>query len=246
MNKAAVQFCIAILGLTTLTTAAVTAESEAELKLVRDKVSGLFSEIKPEHVFRSQVDGWYTVRKGAVVAYISADGRYLMQGDLIDLDSQVNLTEEDRNQARVELMANLPEDQMIVFSPDEVRHTVSVFTDIDCTYCRRLHSQIDDYMAQGIEVRYLLYPRSGPASPSWTKAEQVWCAQDRNEALTLAKLDENFKAGDCDPSVISTHYDMGQEVGLRGTPAIILEDGTLVSGYLPPLQLTEALAASAQ
>ena len=135
---------------------------------------------------------------------------------------------------------------MIIFSPDEVKHTVSIFTDIDCTYCRRLHSQIGDYLEQGIEVRYLLYPRSGPASPSWTKAEQVWCAQDRNEALTLAKLDQDFTADDCDPSIIATHYEMGQEVGLRGTPAIILEDGTLVSGYLPPLQLTEALSASAQ
>lgn len=246
MNKVARQFGIAILGLTALVATAISADSDAELAAVQAKVSGLFSEIKPEHVFPSEIDGWYTVRKGAIVAYISADGRYLLQGDMIDLDTQVNLTEQDRNQARVEMLAELPEDQMIVFSPDEVKHTVSIFTDIDCTYCRRLHNQIDDYLAQGIEIRYLLYPRSGPATSSWTKAEQVWCAKDRNEALTLAKLDKDFQPGDCDPSIISTHYAMGQEVGLRGTPAIVLEDGTLVSGYLPPLQLTEALSASSQ
>ena len=74
---------------------------------------------------------------------------------------------------------------MIVFSPEEKRFTVSVFTDIDCVFCRRLHNELDEYLAAGIEVRYLLYPRNGPTSPSWAKAEDVWCADDRNEALTL-------------------------------------------------------------
>ena len=175
--------------------AAISAESDAELAAVQAKVSGLFSEIKPEHVFPSDIDGWYTVRKGAIVAYISADGRYLLQGDMIDLDSQVNLTERDRNQARVEMLAELPEDQMIVFSPDEVKHTVSIFTDIDCTYCRRLHSQIDDYLAQGIEIRYLLYPRSGPATSSWTKAEQVWCGAGSQRSADAGQTRPGFRSG---------------------------------------------------
>ena len=140
------------------------------------------------------------------------------------------------------MMTSVSDEQAIVFTPEKVRHSVSVFTDIDCTFCRRLHSQIDEYMEEGIEVRYFLYPRSGPASPSWTKAEQVWCSNDRNEALTLAKLDKDFDSRDCDTSTVSTHYSMGQDVGLRGTPAIVLEDGTLFSGYLPPKQLSEAIA----
>lgn len=223
------------------------ADDEAdELRLVQDRVSSLFSEISPEYVVPSPVNGWYTIRKGAIVAYISADGKYLMQGDLIDLDAQVNLTESSRNDSRRELLASYPEDQMIVFSPQNKRYSVSVFTDIDCTFCRRLHSQIDDYLAAGIEVRYLLYPRSGPASPSWTKAEQVWCADNRNEALTLAKLEQAFATHSCDASIITSHYSMGQDVGLRGTPAIVLEDGSLISGYLPPPQLAEALATTAQ
>jgi len=217
-----------------------------QLQHVRDRVAGLFSSIPPDAVVPSPIDGWYMIQKGAIVAYISADGRYLMQGDLIDLDEQTNLTENSRNDSRRAMMASYPEDQMIVFSPEEKRHTVSVFTDIDCTFCRRLHSQIDEYLAAGIEVRYLLYPRSGPASPSWTKAEEVWCADDRNEALTLAKLDKKFETHSCNASIIATHYAMGQDVGLRGTPAIVLEDGSLISGYLPPPQLAEALAASAQ
>ena len=235
----------AILVGATLFASPLLADPEAELATVRARVSQLFAEIDEEHVFPSQVQGWYTVRKGAIVAYISGDGRYLLQGDLIDLESQANLSEATRNEARVEMMNALPEDQMIVFSPEEVKYSVAIFTDIDCTYCRRLHSQVADYLDKGIEIRYLLYPRSGPATNSWTKAEQAWRSDDRNEALTLAKLDQDFPTGSCDPATIATHYSMGQDVGLRGTPAIVLEDGTLVSGYLPPQQLSEALAAAA-
>jgi thiol:disulfide interchange protein DsbC len=219
------------------------AADDAELEKVREKVSSAFDEIEPEHVRKSPVDGWYTIRKGAIIAYISSDGRYLLQGDLIDLDEEVNLSEQDRNEARVEMLAAIPEKNMIVFTPKDPKFSVTVFTDIDCTYCRRFHSQIDEYLAQGIEVRYLLYPRNGPSAESWTKAEKVWCADDRNEALTLAKLDRDFETHQCDASVVQQHYATGQDVGLRGTPAIVLEDGTLVSGYLPPLELTQALAS---
>jgi len=229
------------------TTLFVTAGATADEKLaaVQDKISELFPEIEAEHVFDSPIEGWYTIRKGAIVAYVSDDGRYLLQGDLIDLEQQVNLTESSRNDARRELMAAYPDDQMIVFSPENPRYTVNVFTDIDCTFCRRLHNQIDDYLERGIEVRYLLYPRNGPRSPSWAKAESVWCADDRNEALTLAKQDKSFETHECNPAPVSKHYAMGQDVGLTGTPALVFEDGTLVSGYLPPEQLEQALAADA-
>jgi len=226
----------------TVIPAAAEEEESAELQHVRETVSGMFTGIDAEDVFKSEVAGWYTIRRGAIVAYISADGRYLLQGDMIDLENSVNLSEESRNGARIKMMASVSNEQLIVFSPENVRHSISVFTDIDCTYCRRLHSQIDEYMAEGIEVRYFLYPRSGPATASWTKAEDVWCADDRNSAITLAKLDQSFPKHECDSSIITTHYALGQDVGLRGTPAIVLEDGTLFSGYLPPKQLSEAIA----
>lgn len=219
-------------------------EVSPELQKARDTVASQFEGIDPENVFESEVEGWYTVRSGAIVAYISGDGRYLLQGDLIDLEEQVNLSEATRNTARAEMLSSIDDDQLIVFTPEDRKHTVSVFTDIDCTYCRRLHSQIDEYMAEGIEVRYFLYPRSGPATPSWAKAEEVWCADDQNDALTLAKLDQKFDTASCDASILNTHFKLGQDVGLRGTPAIVLEDGTLLSGYLPPEQLGQALAAA--
>lgn len=221
------------------------AADDAELEAVRAKMSSLFEAIQPENVTTSPIDGWYTIQQGSIVAYVSADGRYLLQGDLIDLEKQVNLTEESRNQSRNELVSGLADDHAIVFSPAEIKHSVTVFTDVDCTYCRKLHSEIDQYLDLGIQVRYALYPRNGPASKAWTKSEQVWCAADRNEALTSAKLGQAFKSSQCDASIVSEHYSLGQDIGLSGTPAIVLQDGTLIGGYVPPAQLGMRLGVSA-
>ena len=219
--------------------------TDAELEAVRAKVVEMFDLIEAEDVTPSPIDGLYTIHKGSIVAYISADGRYLLQGDLVDLQLQVNLSETVRTESRRELISSVPDDQAIVFSPSEVKYSVSVFTDIECTYCRRLHSQIEQYMELGIEVRYLMYPRNGPASQAWGKAEDVWCSADRRNALTQAKLDRDFPTAKCDASIVQDHYVMGRDVGLSGTPAIVLEDGTLIGGYLAPDQLLATLEQSA-
>jgi thiol:disulfide interchange protein DsbC len=228
-----------------LTAVPAIAEDDAQLELVRQKVDEMFDMIAPENVKTSPVDGWYTIQKGSVIAYISSDGRYLLQGDLIDLDNQLNLSEATRTDARRKLMATVTDDEVIAFTPSEVKYSVTVFTDVDCTYCRRLHSQIEEYMAHGIEIRYMLYPRNGPASPSWNTSEEVWCANDRADALTLAKLDKDFKTSKCDSTIVQDHYVIGRDVGLNGTPAIVFDDGTLVAGYLPPDQLAERLEQNA-
>jgi thiol:disulfide interchange protein DsbC len=216
-------------------------EDAAELEFVREKVSTMFDSIDPEDINVSPVDGWYTIHKGPIIAYVSADGRYLLQGDLIDLDDQANLSEAMRNESRKNLMATVSDDNVIRFTPEEIKYSVSVFTDVDCTYCRRLHSQIDEYLARGIEIRYLMYPRNGPASRAWNTAEEVWCAADRKNALTMAKLDRDFPTATCDASTIQNHYVIGRDVGLEGTPAIVFSDGTLISGYMSPDQLATAL-----
>ena len=223
----------------------VTALADTQLDSVREKISGMFEEIEPTDIDVSGIDGWYKLQKGGIVVYVSDDGRYLMQGDIIDLDRQVNLTEESRNVARRNLMSTLDDGQVIAFSPADVKHSVTIFTDIDCGYCRRLHAQIDEYLDQGIEVRYLLYPRNGPASVAWSTSEDVWCSADRQEALTAAKLDREFESHSCDASVVQDHYVLGREVGLSGTPTIILEDGTLIGGYMPPAALAARLESAA-
>jgi len=217
------------------------ADEDPKLEAVRFKVSEMFDAIGPEHVHPSPLDGWYTIQKGSTVAYISDDGRYLLQGDLIDLDNSVNLSEQSRADSRRVLMSSLDDEDTILFTPSETKYSVTIFTDVDCTYCRKLHSQIDEYMSQGIAIRYLLYPRNGPASRAWSTSEDVLCSRDRNSALTAAKLDREFETSKCDVSVLTRHYSLGQDVGLNGTPAIVFEDGTMVSGYLTPAALAARL-----
>lgn len=221
------------------------ADQDEKLDKVRQRMSSMFEAIQPEHINTGPIEGWYEIQSGSIVAYVSEDGRYLLQGDLIDLDAGVNLTDLSRNESRREIMASVDDDQVITFAPEDVKYSVNIFTDVGCGYCRRLHNQIDDYLAQGIEVRYLLYPRNGPASKDWKTSEEVWCATNRNDALTAAKLDKSFASSSCDASIIQDHYVLGQKIGLSGTPTIVLEDGTLIGGYLPAAALAERLQQSA-
>ena len=142
----------------------IAAETDPKLEAVRAKVTEMFAFIKPQDIDPSPIEGWYTVHSGSIVAYISEDGKYLLQGDLIDLETEVNLSELTRADSRRELISTVDENDTILFSPADAKHTVTVFTDVDCTYCRKLHAEIDEYMELGIAVRYMLYPRNGPAS----------------------------------------------------------------------------------
>ncbi len=232
-----------VLAIAAPTTAAVA--DDAELEAVRAKITGMFESVEAENINPGPVPGWYVITEAPIIAYVSADGRYLMQGDIIDLDTHTNVTEEDRNAMRRDVLADVSEENVIAFSPEDVRYSVAIFTDIDCTYCRKLHAQIDDYLDNGIEVRYLLYPRSGPASRSWNTAQEVWCSKDRNHSLTMAKLDKSFDTQKCDSAMVSDHYRLGRDVGLAGTPAIVLEDGSMISGYLSPVELKARLDANA-
>ena len=211
---------LAVLAISIAGSQVVIAAEDPTLEAVRAKMNLMFDEIQPQHINRSPIDGWYTVQKGSIVAYVSEDGRYLLQGDMIDLDLQVNLSEQARTLSRRELMSSVGDDQAITFSPAKVKHRVTVFTDVDCTYCRKLHSQIDEYLAHGIEVRYLLYPRNGPASSSWNTSEDVFCARDQNQALTAAKLSRGFETQKCSSSAVTDNYSLGRDVGVSGTPAI--------------------------
>jgi thiol:disulfide interchange protein DsbC len=201
------------------------------------------------HLPGAKVDdlrGMFEYTRGTDIAYVTADGKYAINGDLYDIAADTNLTENHRRELRNKLMAAYPEDQMLVFGPKDPKYTITVFTDVDCAFCRKLHSQIADYNKLGIRVRYLLYPRTGPNSSSWTKAEQVWCSPDRNDALTKAKLGEDLKTKACKDNPVARSYALGQQFALQGTPAILLADGELLSGYEPPDVLLKDLQAAAK
>ena len=183
------------------------------------------------------------------VVYVSDDGRYLFlpgpQGALYDVKAKKDLSEQSLASVRKDLLRKIPVSERIVFAPPNPKYTVSIFTDVECAYCRKFHSEIAEYNRQGIAVQYLAFPRMGLGSEDHKKMISVWCAPDRKRALTDAKNDRPIPARDC-KNTVTMQYDIGQRAGLTGTPMIIAEDGTTVGGYLPPQRLREALDKLAQ
>lgn len=211
--------------------------NEADYKRIQE----VFPELSANQISPSPIPGLYQIMLGGQVSYVSADGRYLLQGDVYDVVEEINLTEAHRETARETAIDKIGENRMIVFSPEEAKHSITVFTDIDCGYCRKLHRQIDAYNERGIEVRYLFFPRSGPDTESWFKAVSVWCADDRNSALTLAKSGVSVESDNCSPTPVADHYQLGRAIGIRGTPAIIAQGGELIPGYVSPNELLKHL-----
>ena len=213
---------------------------------VRQRIVAKLPGTKPEDIALSPIPGLYEVTMGGLITYVSGDGKYLVSGNVYDLDTEVNLTATRRNAARAKALAAVPESQMIVFSPPNPKMTVTVFTDIDCGFCRKFHSQIADINKAGVRVRYLFFPRTGPDTESWIKAEQVWCATDRRDALSRAKRGEAVKARSCGDAAIKTQYDLGADLGVEGTPPIFTQNGDYIGGYLTPAELVQAIQDSAK
>jgi thiol:disulfide interchange protein DsbC len=201
------------------------------------KIDGL----KLEDVRMTPVNGLYEITKGSEVSYTTSDGRYVILGDMFDIDGDQNLSENRRRTIRQRLIDTVPESEMLVFSPKNPKYTITVFTDIDCGYCRRLHSQIAEYNRLGIRVRYLFYPRTGPDTDSWHKAESVWCASNRNDALTRAKNGEDIKSPKCPTDIVKRDWELGHKLAVEGTPAIFLASGEMLPGYAPPGTLLQYL-----
>jgi thiol:disulfide interchange protein DsbC len=217
------------------------AASDAQLSAVAARIPGAkLSELR-----LTPVPGVYEYTQGAEIAYVSEDGKFAFTGDLYQLSDKANLTDSRRRALRLALLATVPESSMVIFTPKNPKYTITVFTDVDCQYCRLLHSQIAEYNRLGVRVRYLSFPRTGPNTASWTKAEQVWCSADRQVALTQAKLDRPLPAKVCNPNPVSQEYELGKAIGLQGTPGILTESGDMLPGYLPPPAMIEELKADA-
>ena len=206
------------------------------------KLQAVLNGEKPTSVTPSALPGLFEVVIGGQVLYLSSDGRFVVQGEIIDLGSRANLTENRRGELRGKAIAAMNEKDMVVFAPEgTAKYTVTVFTDIDCGYCRKMHSQMADYNKEGIKIRYLLFPREGLHSESFNKAVSVWCADNRQEAMTKAKRGETVENKTCD-NPVQAQYELGQNIGVRGTPSMVLDNGEMLPGYVPPTQLAQMLA----
>ncbi len=223
------------------TAVSVAADSDDARQSVREALARTLPELEPERIEATPVDGLYAVMVGAHVLYVTEDGRFVIRrGEMIDVEARRNLTEESRRASRVSVMRAIPEASLITFAPDEPQHVVTVFTDVDCPYCARLHEQMAGYNARGITVRYAAFPRAGIPSESYDKTVSVWCADDPHEAIGEAKAGRPVEPREC-ANPVAAHYEAGQLVGIRGTPAIVLDDGTVVPGYVSPERLAVLL-----
>lgn len=205
---------------------------------------------KVDSISPSPVKGLYEVASGSNVFYTTKTGDYAIYGHLLDLKQQepVSLTEQALKKFRAKAIADLDPKTTIDFSPKsgDVKQTITVFTDIDCAYCRKFHQELPALNKAGFKVRYVSFPRAGVNSESFNKAVAVWCADDQQEAMTRAKTGKSvtLKSG-CDKSnVIRQHLQLVQDLDLRATPVLILEDGTEIPGYMPADNLIAKINAS--
>lgn len=210
---------------------------------IREKLSTSVPGLKISSVREAEAEGLYEVRSNnGETIYATSDGRYLLTGDLLKITGSgiANVTESARAGDRRDTMANYGNDDVISYKADNEKAVVSVFTDIDCPYCRKLHDEVPQLNDYGITVNYYAYPRSGPDTPSFTKYASVWCAEDQQAAMDSAKGGKAVAAAVCENPVLE-QFQLGRRVGVTGTPAIVLEDGNMVRGYVPARNLAEGL-----
>lgn len=207
----------------------------------RAAVQKLISSGKIDAFEKSPVPGYYQAVVGSQLLYVSQDGHYVLQGTLYDADAKLDLTAKRMAQVNMAKIDSYPTSKRITFAPkSKPKYKVTVFTDLDCGYCRKMHSHIDEYNARGIQVDYLFFPRSGPNTPSFAKAVSVWCAKDQKQAFTAAKAGANPEPIQCD-NPVAEEYQLGISVGVEGTPSVFAEDGSKIGGYLTPDQLQAQL-----
>jgi len=211
-----------------------------DYEAVEARLGTLVPDVSSVVINETPVDGLLEVRIGGDVVYITSDGQYLVQGRLVDLETRADLTDAAKTQMRSDQLANIDTDTLITFGPDEPTHRLLVFTDPDCGYCRRLHEQMDEYTEAGIEVNYLGFPRAGEGSATYNTLVSVWCAEDQHEAMDIAKTGGKVPEASCD-NPVADHYELGQLMGVTGTPALMTFGGTLIPGYVPPEQLKARL-----
>ena len=207
---------------------------------VRNSLKVLLPNLTPDSIAETPIKGLYEVMFGARLIYISEDGRYMVQGSMIDLERRENLTEPRLAAAKVQAVEDIGEENMLIYGPKSAKHTITVFTDIDCGYCRKLHSEIEQLNTAGVRVRYLLYPRTGENTESYFKAVSAWCADDPHKALTDAKQGKTIPKLDCE-NPVKKHMEIGKVFGLQGTPALVLADGEMIPGYVPWERLSKML-----
>lgn len=207
----------------------------------RAALQGLDPTIQIDRMSAAPLPGFREAIVGGQVLYVSDDGKYLLQGSLFDMQEKRDLSQIGISVLRRDELAKIPQKDKIVFAPaGKAKHTVNVFTDIECGYCRKLHQDIAQYNRLGIAIEYLAFPRAGTASQDFRNMESVWCSADRRKALTDAKGGQAVAPKTC-TNPVNMQYQIGQKIGLQGTPMVVTQEGIALPGYMPPEAMLQAL-----
>ena len=225
--------------------AAVPTQLDKDIRFVESILADKL-HLKPLKIMQGPMPDYLTVISDQGMLFVAKDGSRLIAGNIYDLGGDMaNLGDKSLAPYRVERLTNY-EDSMIVYpATGEQKYQITVFTDTDCGYCRKLHRQMADYQEEGITIRYLAYPRAGVQSKTGQEMASIWCAEDKQSAMDQAKSGQTVAAGRCDDHIIEEHYQLGREFGVTGTPAMVLQNGTLLPGYLPPKALLQRLEKDA-
>lgn len=218
----------------------LSATADDKYSAVEERIRALAPNATSLAISETPIEGILMVQIGGDIIYASADGRYMIQGRVIDMETREDLTEGAKSGMRRELLASVDTSKQISFAPEDPAFELTVFTDIDCGYCRKLHAQVEEYNEQGIAIKYMAFPRAGIGSRSYEKFVSVWCADDQQAAMTQAKGGADPDPAQCD-NPIAEQYQLGQELGVTGTPALLTPEGQLIPGYVPPEQLRQRL-----
>ncbi len=210
--------------------------ADMDIDRLRSNLAKTFPEVAKGDLRPSPLSGFFELVLDAKVYYVSADGKHLFLGDIVDVKSRTNLTENARQTLAKRLIGEIGEKDMIVIAPKETLSTITVFTDVDCPYCARLHQDVPELNRNGIKVRYLLYPRAGKGSETYRRSVAVWCASDRAKAIGIAKSGGKLDLKTC-ANPVDSHYRLGERLDISGTPTIFLENGKKIPGYVPAAQL---------
>lgn len=234
----------ALLPLLLVLVAPVFAEESPET-VIAAKINQARPDLVVESVRPSVATGLYEVNiKGGLTLYSTTDGDFFVLGDLfaVGFDGLVNVSEQQRDLVRKEMLAAVAAEDMIIFAADgERRGVVTIFTDVDCFYCQKLHQEVPALNKMGVEVRYLAYPRAGVGSDSFRKIASAWCAENPQQAITSLKNREEIPENVCPGNPVADQFMLGQQAGVRGTPALVLESGQLLPGYMSAEDLTQRM-----
>jgi len=247
MNRIPLIIAALLVGLK-MTTAFAEPAEESNFNAVEEKMRTLVPNAKTIAISETPIKGLLQVQINSDIVYVTEEGQYLLQGQIIDLDTRDNITDQAKSGIRLGLLTDLNQDEQITFAPEKAQYELLVFTDLDCGYCRKLHNQMAEYNEQGITIHYLAFPRAGVGSTSYDNYVSVWCADDQQAAMTLAKGGGDPEPKKC-PNPVAEQYNLGQQIGVTGTPSMVTLDGTMIPGYVPPAQLRqrlESLAAPAE